>query len=393
MISRNTNHAVTLLEEDANRAGRSWGAQRLPAQLVHLDTAAAGRASTATLQAAAAHAEREAVVGAYIAQGEAEAVLETGRAELGRLLGFQAGGLAFVESASAALGTLLSAWPLDAGDTVAVVPSEWGPNLAAFDRRGLGVVQLAVHGDGTVDLADLERVLADTRPAFVHLTQVASHRGLVQPVAQAALLCRAAGVALWVDAAQALGQVETACGADVVYSTSRKWMTGPRGVGMLAVADRWWDTLRVSPSPLARSSLPDDCSTVRLLESTEANIAGRIGLCTAVRQHLDARPAEVWQRLAEVGRLTRQMLDDLPGWVVIDPLDAPSAITALRPAAGQDVVDTRARLLADYSILTTACSPARAPLEMTEPLLRISPHLDCSAEAIALLRTALTSAL
>jgi len=254
-------------------------------------------------------------------------------------------------------------------------------------------VQLAVHGDGTVDLADLERVLAESRPAFVHVTQVASHRGLVQPITQAALLCRAAGVALWVDAAQALGQVETACGADVVYSTSRKWMTGPRGVGMLAVADRWWDTLRVSPSPLARSSLPDDCSTVRLLESTEANIAGRIGLCTAVRQHLDARPAEVWQRLAEVGRLTRQMLDDLPGWVVIDPLDAPSAITALRPAAGQDVVDTRARLLADYSILTTACSPARAPLEMTEPLLRISPHLDCSAEAIALLRTALTSAL
>jgi hercynylcysteine S-oxide lyase len=53
----------------------------------------------------------------------------------------------------------------------------------------------------------------------------------VQPVAAAAALCRAAGVPLWVDAAQALGHVDAACGADAVYATSRKWLTGPRGVG------------------------------------------------------------------------------------------------------------------------------------------------------------------
>ena len=56
---------------------------------------------------------------------------------------------------------------------------------------------------------------------------------------------------LWVDAAQALGHVDTACGADVLYATSRKWLTGPRGVGLLAVSDRWWDTLQVRTSPLA----------------------------------------------------------------------------------------------------------------------------------------------
>jgi len=66
---------------------------------------------------------------------------------------------------------------------------------------------------GAVDLAALERMLAGARPAFVHLTQFTSHRGLVQPVAEAAALCRAAGVPLWVDAAQALGHVDTACGA------------------------------------------------------------------------------------------------------------------------------------------------------------------------------------
>ena len=48
-----------------------WRAQRPPAELLHLDTAAAGRSSTATLAATAAHAGREATRGAYVAQAEA----------------------------------------------------------------------------------------------------------------------------------------------------------------------------------------------------------------------------------------------------------------------------------------------------------------------------------
>jgi pyridoxal 5-phosphate dependent beta-lyase len=368
---------------------RRWREDRAAAQNVHLDTAAAGRSSAATLRAAAAHAEREAAAGAYVAQAGAKPVLEAGRASLASMLGVAAGGLAFTESASAAREKLLSAWPVQAGDTVAVLPSEWGPSLSAFAGRGLHITELAVHGDGTVDLGQLERLLADAPPAFVHLTQVASHRALVQPVTQAAQLCRAAGVPLWADAAQALGHVDTACGADALYATSRKWLTGPRGVGMLAVAEPWWERLRVQASPLARSGLPEGSSPVRLLESEEANVAGRVGLCTAVRQYQETGPAKVWQRLAEIGTLTRQALSGLPGWAVTDPLNAGSAITALRPTTGQDIAEVRARLLAEHRIVTTAADPARAPREMTQPLLRISPHVDCTPEDLALLRQAL----
>ena len=66
-----------------------------------------------------------------------------------------------------------------------------------------------------------------------------------------------------------------------------------------------------------------------------------------------------------------------------------SAITALRPTAGQDVAATRARLLDEHRILTTAGAVARAPHEMREPLLRISPHVDCTPEALAALGHAL----
>lgn len=370
---------------------RQWRAQRPPSRQIHLDTAAAGRSSAETLRVTAAHAEREAVVGAYVAQAEAAPVLAEGRAALAGLLGVAADGLAFTESASAARAALLAAWRLPAGGTVAVAPSEWGPNLFAFSSRGLALTELAVDGDGAVDLEQLARLLADQPPALVHLTQVASHRGLVQPVAAAAALCRAAGVPLWVDAAQALGHADTATGADAVYATSRKWLTGPRGVGLLGVAEPGWDRLRVSASPLELASLPEGTSPVRLLESHEANVAGRVGLCAAARQYLAAGPARVRRRLAEAGQLTRETMAGLPGWEVVGAAGAPAAITGLRPAAGQDVAAVRDRLLAEHGILTTASHPARAPRDMTGSLLRVSPHVDVTAGDLGKLRDALAA--
>lgn len=375
--------------------GEDWGwwrARRPPAQRVHLDTAAAGRSSVATLRATAAHAEREATVGAYVAQAEIGPLLEEGHAELGRLLGVPAAGVAFVQSAEAALLSLLAAWPLRPGDTVAVVPAEWGPNLHAFADRGLRITELATDGDGAADLTALDQALADDPPAVVHLTQVTSHRALLQPVAQAAALCHAAGVPLWVDAAQALGHVDTACGADAIYAPSRKWLTGPRGVGVLGVTDRWWDRLRVSASDLEASMRPAEASPVWLIEATEANVPGWVGLCTAVREYVAAGPERVQQRLAAVGRQTREALADLPGWTVVGPADAGSAITALRAANGQDVFETRERLLREHGIVTTAGAVTRAPREMTEPLLRISPHVDCTPDDLELLHKALLAA-
>jgi hercynylcysteine S-oxide lyase len=375
----------------AESGWQDWRGRRPAPRGIHFDTAAAGRSSRATLAATAAHAEREAVAGAYVAQSEAALVLEQGRGDLAQLLGMPSGALAFVESASAARAALLSAWPLGANDTIAMLPSEWGPNMTAFAERGLRTAELPADGDGIISLPGLAEMLAARPPAIVHLTLVASHRGLVQPVAAAADLCRAAEVPVWVDAAQAIGHVDTACGADAVYATSRKWLTGPRGVGMLAIAERWWDRLQTTTNPLAREHIRAGASPVLLLESGEANVAGRVGLCTAVREYLAAGPARVNARLATVGQQTRQLLANLPGWSVAGQAGAPSAITALCPEAGQDVAAIRARLLTEHSIVTTMASTHRAPREMKRPTLRISPHVDCTLSDLATLRAALAS--
>jgi pyridoxal 5-phosphate dependent beta-lyase len=74
---------------------------------------------------------------------------------------------------------------------------------------------------------------------------------------------------------------------------------------------------------------------------------------------------------------------------VAGPVTAGSAITALRARNGQDVPATRNRLLDEHGIVTTAGAVTRAPREMTEPLLRISPHVDCTAADLDRLRQAL----
>jgi pyridoxal 5-phosphate dependent beta-lyase len=290
--------------------------------------------------------------------------------------------VAFVESAQAALGTLLAGWRLPAGSRVACLPGEYAPNVAQLRAAGLRPEPLPADGLGRVDLAGLERLLATDPPRFVHLTHIGSHRGLVQPAREVAALCRAAGVPLVLDAAQSLGHTDTDVGADAVYSTSRKWLAGPRGVGMLFVRP----ALAAELTPVLPE--PPDVPPLRAFESGEAHVAGRVGLVLAVGDHLAAGPERVRERLAALGRAAREVLDGAAGWRVVEPVDEPSATTTLRPPDGVDVPATRARLVAD-GIVTTAIGVERAPGELTGPLLRISPHVDGTLDDLHALAAAL----
>jgi pyridoxal 5-phosphate dependent beta-lyase len=240
-----------------------------------------------------------------------------------------------------------------------------------------------VDGIGRADLDGIARLLATDPPSFVHLVHIGSHRGLLQPAAEVAALCREAGVPLVLDAAQSLGHADVDLGADVVYSTSRKWLAGPRGVGMLFVRP----SIAAELTPVLPE--PEGVPPMRAFESGEAHVAGRVGLVVAVGDLLAAGPDRVRERLAALGPATRQRLDGVKGWRVIEPLEEPTATTTLRPPDGVDVVETRTRLLVEHGIVSSAIGRERAPGEMTGPVLRISPHLDATLEDLDAVAAAL----
>ncbi|MEE2853792.1 MAG: ergothioneine biosynthesis PLP-dependent enzyme EgtE [Actinomycetota bacterium] len=358
---------------------------------LHLDNAACSRQSLAVIEATAQHARNESEVGGYVAAEAAAPVLDAGRVAFAALAGMPDAEVVFTTGSLNALDLLLGSWPAKRA-TVACLPGEYGPNLALLAAHGFDRQLLPTLEDGRVALDDAALALDADPPDLVHLTAVASHCGVVQPLSMAAQLCRELGLPLVVDAAQALGQIDCAADADVTYSSSRKWIAGPRGVGMLAVRRELMESLhpRLSAPEWART---DGSPTVaEQLEFGEANVAARVGFSLALGEHLAYGPQAVRARLAEVGSLSRTVLADVTGWTVVEEVEEPSAITTLAPNDGADPQAVRDWLLAERRILTTFAGVQRAPLELTEPVLRISPHVDITAEDLETFAEALIAA-
>lgn len=103
----------------------------------------------------------------------------------------------------------------------------------AFEAEGGSVSTVAVDRAGAVAPSDFAAALRqDTALACL---QSANHEvGTVQPVAEVAEVCRAAGVPLLVDAAQSLGWGPVEGDWSLLAASAHKW-GGPSGVGLLVV--------------------------------------------------------------------------------------------------------------------------------------------------------------
>lgn len=107
----------------------------------------------------------------------------------------------------------------------------------AVRAAALGAAVVPVDGEGVVDLSALVRLL-EGETALVCLMLANNETGTIQPVAEAARLCHAAGSLLHVDAAQAAGRMAVdfaALGADSLAISAHK-MGGPQGAGALLLS-------------------------------------------------------------------------------------------------------------------------------------------------------------
>ncbi len=366
-----------------------WRAARPPVAGLHLDSAACSRQSLTVIEAAAQHARNESEVGGYVAAEAAAPALDAGRVAFAALAGMPDAEVVFTTGSLNALDLLLGGWPAERR-RVACLPGEYGPNLALLAVHGFDRQLLPTLEDGRLALDDAALALDADPPDLVHLTAVGSHSGVVQPLSMIAQLCHELGLPLVVDAAQALGQMDCAVGADVTYASSRKWIAGPRGVGALAVRRELMEGLR--PRLAAPEWLAGSFTVARQLEFGEANIAARVGFSLALGEHLAYGPRAIRARLAELGGISRRVLADVAGWAVVEEVDEPSAITTLAPVDGADPEAVRRWLLAERRILTTFVGVQRAPLALAGPVLRISPHVDTTPDDVETFAEALIAA-
>jgi cysteine desulfurase len=114
-------------------------------------------------------------------------------------------------------------------------PSVLGP-AAELEKRGWVVHRLGVSRDGVFDLNELATLL-NPRTRLVSLMLGNNETGVLEPVDEAAALCRAAGVPLHTDASQVAGKLPIdlhALGVAAMTVTAHK-LNGPVGIGALVV--------------------------------------------------------------------------------------------------------------------------------------------------------------
>lgn len=265
-------------------------------------------------------AAREALVAALDAHGDplrihaegqrARSLLEGARAHIAEAIGAQPDEIVFTSGGteSCALAIWGGTRPVrEIGDRIVVSAVEH-PAVSGvghtLEADGLVLVTVPADGHGRVDL---DRFAAEVRAPGTLLAslQHANHEvGTMQPVAEAAEICRAAKVLFHTDACQTVGHVPVdvgALGVDLLTLSAHKF-GGPSAVGALFVR-----------RGVAVTAYPCGDDRERRRRSGMENVPGNVATAAALAARIGELADQVGRQWALTDRLRRGLEERVPG--------------------------------------------------------------------------------
>jgi len=374
-------------------------------RVVHLNNAGASLQPTPVIDAVMAHLRREAEIGGYEAATESTRDLERPYASAGALLNCDPSEIAVVESATRAWQAAFTSVPLGPGDRVLTSAAEYGSNylqlLHTVRHHGVSVEVVPDDETGQVSLDALAEAV-DDRVKLVAITHVPTGGGLVNPVEAVGRITRAAGIPYLLDACQSLGQVPIdveAVGCDFLSATSRKFVRGPRGIGLLYA--RTATTVDLEPATIDLRSATWTSSDEygvqaggRRFEAFEISEAAKIGFGVALDYARDWGLEAIWARLRALADRLRTGLSAISGVEVLDRGALQGAIVTFS-VSGRQPGDVRDALHdAGINVWVVEATAARLDFDARglTAVVRASVHyfntddeLDHCCEAVAAL--------
>ncbi len=372
---------------------------------VHLNNAGAALMPRPVIDAIKGHIELEATIGGYEAADHAAEAISGAYEAVASLLGTTADRVAMTEHATASFVGALSAIPFERGDVLLTTRNDYVSNqiqyLSLAHRFGVEVVRAPDAPEGGVDLVAMEELIHRRRPRLVAVTQIPTNSGLVQDVTAIGRMCRTRDIIYLVDGCQSLGQMPVdveAIGCDFFSATSRKYLRGPRGAGLLYVSDRILDAGFEPLYPDMRGAdwidenLYQPAPDARRFETWEFAWGLVLGTGAAARYTMALGVEEIRDRSRGLASGLRERLSEVPGVRVLDR--GPELGATVTASVEGHVPGDLVRALRARGINTSSQSRIDAVIDYdakgVDGALRMSPHyyndqsdLDSLIEALS----------
>jgi cysteine desulfurase/selenocysteine lyase len=356
-------------------------------QVLHFNNAGSSLMPQPVLRAQIDHLKLEAMTGGYEAAAQQTDAIRNVYTAAATLIGAQPEEIAVIENATRAWDMAFYSIPFQPGDRILTAKSEYASNYIAYlqvSRRTGAVVEVIPNDEyGQTSVEALKEML-DDRVKLVSITHVPTNGGLVNPVNEIGKVVRDAGALFLVDACQSVGQLpvnvqDMHC--DMLSTTGRKYLRGPRGTGFLYVRNEIVDMLDPIMLDLHAATWvgPDEfeiADGARRFENWETNYAAKIGLGVALDYALEWGIDAIWKRVQALGEKLRAELETIPDVTVRDLGQVRCGIVTF-DVQGRNAVELR-DLLEDFAVNVTVSGPSSTRLDMDERgltgLIRASVH-------------------
>jgi len=297
--------------------------------LIHFNNAGASLMPRPVHQSVLDHLQLECDIGGYEAKAANDALLERFYHAAAVAVGGKPEEIAFIENATRAWDMVFYAFDWRPGDRILTSRADYSSNMISYiqvARRYGAIVDMAPDDEsGQVDVAALENLITD-RTRLISLTHIPTNGGLINPVERVGKVARKHGIPYLVDACQSVGQMPIdvdEIGCDMLSTTGRKYIRGPRGTGFLWVRKEWIEKLE-PPFLDNHAATWTDVNEIeirsdaRRFENWECYFAGKIGLGVALDYGQGLGVAETWTRIQSLSQSLRDALSRLPGVTVWD---------------------------------------------------------------------------